>query len=215
MAARPRRSPRVREIQRQELLGWSSSHKRRAAEAGVRLCGPSKGGTLHLCRVYRPISLPGLALVRVEGLLPVALGGGLHLPDEPHEYWPSAYLLVIVEFTTSIREVTDSRRHGEGAGFAVRPINAPFVRVRIVKPDCHSFDMARRTIRLELVHIGASIPQLPRHGGATELHPLLRSGKRVHQAAVMKTPFAYVEIEVVLSIVLSISMRNLRCHHAA
>jgi hypothetical protein len=74
--------------------------------------------------------------------------------------------------------------------------------------------MTRWTISLKFIYIRAAVPQLSRHRCAIELDPLLRSGERMHQAAVMQTPLSYIEVEVVLAIVLSIGLNGLRRHHA-
>ena len=82
-----------------------------------------------------------------------------------------------VELATSVLELTGLRTRVHRAVFAVGPLDAPLVRLRVVEAQSQSLDVAAGTIEFDLLDDGPSVPHVARDEGAVKLHPRLRSSK--------------------------------------
>src|SRR5262249_52807505 len=82
----------------------------------------------------------------------------------------------------------------------IGPIYAPFVGLGIVGAHCHSFDVSGRGVGLQLIHICTAAPNRPGNNRSIELDPLVRTGKRTQEPAVVGSPSAELEVKIMLAI---------------
>src|ERR1700739_3918267 len=102
-------------------------------------------------------------------------------PNEAHVDELAVQCVCAVELAASVLELTDLGTGVHGAVFAVGPIDAPLVRLRVVEAQSQSLDMGAGTIECDLLDHGTSVPHFARDEGAVRLHPRLRSSKGMLQ----------------------------------
>ena len=88
--------------------------------------------------------------------------------------------------------MTDLGAGVHDAVFAVGPIDAPLVRLRVVEAQSQSLDVSAGTIEFDLLADGASIPDFARDEGAIELDPRC-SIQGGNGRAVLSGPSRYLE----------------------
>src|ERR1700746_554587 len=97
-------------------------------------------------------------------------------PNESNNNHSAVQRVLRVELTRSILEPPDLWRN-EQAVLAVGPCEVPLVSFGIVGAKREPLDVpGSGAIGLELLDLSASIPNLPRHRCAIELHPRIRTG---------------------------------------
>src|SRR5580704_16505650 len=130
----------------------------------------------HSRLVGNPIHFPGLPAILRKRLLEMR-----HLcvslrPNESNNDHSAVQRVLSVELTRSILEPSDLRGN-EQAVLAVGPCEVPLVSLGIVGAQREPLDVpGSGAIGLEFLDLRASIPNLPRHRCAVELHPRVRTG---------------------------------------
>src|SRR5579862_282207 len=165
--------------------------------------------------VRNPIHFPSLPAVVRKRLLKMRHLRVRLRPDKSNDNHPAVQCVLRVELPSSILEPPDLWRNKQ-AVLAIRPCEVPLVRFGIVGAQREPLDVpGSGAVGLEFLDLRASIPNLPRHGSAIELHPLIRTGQRIQAALQMDFPAAKFEIEIVLPVrerrrLLRIGLRGVR-----
>jgi hypothetical protein len=120
-------------------------------------------------------------------------------PDEPNEDALAVERVLSIELALPIFEFTDLG-HDDDAILAVRPVEAPLVRLGVVRAEREALDVTARAIGLELLDLRGAVPQEARHAGSIELDPLVGAGQRMQAALEVDVPVTNLEIEVVLPV---------------
>src|SRR6185312_10924303 len=95
---------------------------------------------------------------------------------------PALPHLLIVELAASVFELANHRRPVQGAVLAIRPIDAPLTRLRIVKTKGEAFDVACFAVGFKFLQVGAATPNLSRNRSAIKFHPGSGTSKAILQA---------------------------------
>src|ERR1700722_9456761 len=130
----------------------------------------------HSRLVRNPIHFPGLPAILWKRLLKMRHLRVSLRPNKSNNNHSAVQCVLRVELTRSILEPSDLRRN-EQAVLAGGPCEVPLVGFRIVGAQREPLDVpGSRAIGLEFLDLRASIPNLPRHRSAVELHPRVRTG---------------------------------------
>src|SRR5262249_34305613 len=154
---------------------------------------------LEPCVCGDPVDLPGCAAVSGKGLLEMAGIRRDVRDDEANKDGPAIECFLVEELTTAVFEGAD-RGLAEDAATTVGKIQAPLMRLRVVKAERERFDVAFGSIDLELDKIGAAIPNLADDSGAVVFDPSGGTGEGMQHAPEMGFPAADFEIEIVLAV---------------
>src|SRR5579863_374274 len=91
----------------------------------------------------------------------------------------------------------------------------------VIQAQCHALEMARGAVALDLLQIGASIPNSSNHSRSLDFGPRSRAAQGMPQHRDMRLPSANCEIKVVLPIshrrgvgLFGAGRRRLRCPDA-
>src|ERR1700722_452386 len=125
---------------------------------------------LHASIDRDPIHFPGFtSIVRKRLLETTGIRGHIH-PDVLDQDHPTVEFLVIEKFASAVFKFADGG-NAERSDAAVREVQAPLMRLGIVKPQRNAFDVAAGAIDFQFHHVGAAIPDFPDHGRAVVLDP--------------------------------------------
>src|SRR5579862_1129304 len=105
-----------------------------------------------------------------------SVGAGID-PNEADIDELAVQCVCAIELAPSVLKLTDLGTGVHGAVFAVRPVDAPLVRLRVVEAQSQSLDVTAGTIEFDLLKAGASVPHFASDEGAIELDPGVRSGE--------------------------------------
>src|SRR5262249_5847353 len=119
--------------------------------------------------------------------------------DESDEDRSALEGILTVELAAAALEFPDRRRR-QGARPAVREVQAPLARRRIVEAQAQAFDVAVGAIDLELDQVGSTLPDLGDHGGALVFDPGRGPAQGMLKTPEMGFPGADLEVEIVLPI---------------
>jgi hypothetical protein len=97
--------------------------------------------------VCHPVHLPGFAAIVGVGLFEVRSVRVGVCPNEANIDELAVQCVCAVELAASVLELTDLRTRVHGAVFAVGPIDAPLVRLRVVEAQSQSLDVAAGVLR--------------------------------------------------------------------
>src|SRR5580692_3361342 len=125
-------------------------------------------------------------------------------PNIPNQHHSAINCFLIVKLATPVMKFA-YRWHPYGSNFAVREIQAPLVRLRVIQMHIQSFHVTRRTIRLEFDDIAFSVPDLAHHRSALVFAPGVRASKRMSYASIQLEvgfPGTDFKIKIVLAIAL-------------
>src|SRR5579859_4135620 len=100
-------------------------------------------------------------------------------PDEADVDELAVQCVCAIKLAAPVLEVTDLGTGVHDPVFAIGPIDAPLVRLRAIEPQGQSLDVTTRSIELDLLDGGASIPNFARDERAIELNPGVRSSQRM------------------------------------
>src|ERR1700722_1238109 len=122
-----------------------------------------------------PIYFPGFATIVRKRLLETTRICGYVLPDIFDQDHAAVKFFLIEKFAAAVLEFADGW-NAEGSYAAVREVQAPLMRLWIVKPQRNTFDVAAGAIRLQFHHVGAAIPDFSHHRRAVIFDPGGRAG---------------------------------------
>ena len=117
-----------------------------------------------------PVWFPGFAAVVREGLFEAVGGCGDVFENIAHQDSATVEWFLIVKFAAVIFEFADGG-DADGALRAVRKIQAPLVRLRIVEAQREAFDVAGGAVHFQFHQVGAAIPEFADDGGAFVFDP--------------------------------------------
>jgi hypothetical protein len=102
------------------------------------------------------------------------------------------------ELAPTIHESADNRRI-HPATLLIRPIQAPFIGLRIEQPYGKSLDGTSGSTPLVLLNIPATVPYWSDSVLRAERFPIIRILKSVPQTKILDMPTAKEKVEIVLS----------------
>ena len=162
------------------------------------------GRELRLLRILvghrgNPVRLPRFASIGRKRLFKIARILRDVGPAEPDKDRSSLEELLVVELAHAVLVLAN---HGilQRRCCGVCPMQAPLMRMRVVEPQRQPFNVPCRTVRLQLVEVGAATPHLSGHVMRFEIHPLVRPRKGVHALMEMHLPSPDQRIPIVLSV---------------
>ena len=143
--------------------------------------------------------LPGFASITRKRLFEMMRVRCDIRPDHSDQDRATIECLLIEKLSAPILELTN-HRWVQDTDTTVGKILCPLMRLRIVKKQGQPLTMARRTIRLDLLHLCVATPKFADRNRAIKFHPVVRAGERMQQAADMRFPGTDIEIEIVLPV---------------
>src|SRR5678815_3933158 len=102
---------------------------------------------------------------------------GPHISNQDHSALES---VLAQKLTPAVPELANVRRTAHRTSLAVRPIQAPLTRLRVVQAESQPFDVAAGTVNLELFDLRAPVPNLSSDGCAVKFHPCFGSVSYTH-----------------------------------
>src|SRR5262249_40196111 len=134
-----------------------------------------------------------------EGLLEAARVGRDVRDHEADEDRAAVERLLGEELAAAVLELAD-RGRAQGAARAVREVEAPLARLRVVEAQAQALDVALRAFDLELHEVRAAVPHRTDHRGARVLDPGRRARERMHPPSEVRLPGTDLEVEVVRTV---------------
>src|SRR5215471_13766833 len=154
---------------------------------------------LHPCVVRDPVNFPSLTAVIGERLFEVTGIRGNVGNDEAHQDGAAIQSFLIVELAAAIPEFPDGR-HADRPGPAIGEVEAPLVRLRIVKAQVETLEMASWAIGNQFHEVSATVPHLAHHRHAVVINPRRGTGERMEQTPQVRLPGADLEVKVMLTV---------------
>src|SRR5579863_5582809 len=131
-------------------------------------------------------------------------------PQEANEDSATIERLLVEEFAAAALELAD-RGLIKNTLRAVRKVLTPLMRLRVIEEQGETFEMAGRTIGLDLLQLRATVPNLPDVNRAVQIHPIIGAAKWMQEAMDMGFPCPYIEIEIMLSVSQFAGLSRLLC----
>src|SRR5580700_11316401 len=120
-------------------------------------------------------------------------------PDDAHKDGSALERLLIVKLAAPVLEFAD-RRRAESPVAAGGKIHVPLVGLGIVEKQSQPFEMAGRTVGLDLLKLRTPIPNFFHDDSPIQIDPRRRASERLQEASDLCLPGAQVEVEIVLAV---------------